>query len=502
MRTARSQLGKFGRTIERVGKKLALFGSVAAAAGTAALTIITKRAFASGDALAKLSNRLGISVQDLQVFQLAAQLGGVKVETLNMALQRFVRRLGEAANDTGEAVAALKELQKFGLLSARELVKGGLGEAFLKFVEAISKANGPAQRLVLNFKLLDSEGAALVQTMLAGRKPFDDLRKELESMGLLLSRQQLAKIEMANDLWTKLRFNVAAVAQLFAAQLAPFVGAVADRLQMFGNVGGGAAKIIEKGFALAVKVVAFMADRVDDIRFGFKFATVAALEFAAKVTRAFGELLVVIERTLKFLDRIPRSFKLAGIGLPRGSLVASVGKGDVRERPLFPIRNLKHDLNELMNRGSGAPGRLVPAGGFLSRMAKSANAAADRLDKMAAAAKAALAEQVRGKPLSELATELINSIQDAAEKQARKIAQGVLKANQFIPGIDDIIDGAVRVRALTGFGPQLVTTVGAQRPGLTGATTVHDRILVENQKQVKTLAEIRRAIKAQGGLFN
>lgn len=444
-------------------------GAVAAGA----FTLLIKRAFTSADALAKLSDRLGIAVENLQVFQLAAQLGGVKVETLNMALQRMTRRLAEAAQNTGEAQAALKELQKFGLPSAGELVGGGVGEAFLQIAEAISKVGSAADRLRLAFKLFDSEGAALVQTMISGRKPFDDIRKQLESMGLLLSRQQLAKIEMANNLWKELRFQLSAVAQIFSSQLAPFVGIVAERLQKAGNTGGGAADIIGRGFNAVAKAVAFVIDAVDSLRFGFLLAKAAVLDFAAGAVAAFAN----IEQSIA-------DFFAASAESPLGAFLQDV----------FPLGAKALAKLEKGGRAAGA--------GLFGGIAKGAR---DLMENISAAAREANKELDNFVGQRAGGAGFLRDLEAFIfhwDALAEAIAKNRLAAAEFAGEIDNVGKNAQRMRGLTGFAPALIGGVGAQRISGFGANTVQNRILDENQKQTKKLNDIERAIKGQGGVFN
>ena len=71
------------------------------AAAAAAFAKIAKDNIAAFDKLAKVSGKIGISVENLSALAHAAELSGVSQDTLNMALQRFSRRVAEAAYRCG-----------------------------------------------------------------------------------------------------------------------------------------------------------------------------------------------------------------------------------------------------------------------------------------------------------------------------------------------------------------------------------------------------------------
>jgi hypothetical protein len=68
------------------------------------------RSLSTADAISETASKIGVGVEALQELRFAASLAGVEQQTLDMALQRFVRRVAEAANGTGEAEDALAQM--------------------------------------------------------------------------------------------------------------------------------------------------------------------------------------------------------------------------------------------------------------------------------------------------------------------------------------------------------------------------------------------------------
>ena len=153
------------------------------------------------DNLAKTADKLGVTTEALAGFRHAAELTGVSTQTADMALQRFTRRLAEAAVGTGEAKGALKELG----VSAAELVQKSPTEAIAEIADAMLEVDNQADRVRLSMKLFDSEGVALVNTLALGSAGLYDAAEAAEIFGLAISREAAQKVEDANDAMTRLQ---------------------------------------------------------------------------------------------------------------------------------------------------------------------------------------------------------------------------------------------------------------------------------------------------------
>ena len=187
------------------------------AAGGAAMGLLIKKSFDAVDSLDKTASKIGVTTQALSKLHYAAGLTGVSVETLNMASQRFTRRLAEAARGTGEAKGALKELG----INADELKKKQLDEQMLALADAFSKVTTSADKVRLAMKLFDSEGVSLVNTLGLGRDGLQELFKEAETLGIVLSGKAVGGIVKAKDAMTKLFTLFKGVRDQLTAALAP-----------------------------------------------------------------------------------------------------------------------------------------------------------------------------------------------------------------------------------------------------------------------------------------
>ena len=227
--------------------------ALVAAVGAGGLGLLINNSLKATDALAKTAGKIGTTTEALSALQYAGQLTGVEVNTMNMALQRFTRRASEAAVGTGEAKGAIRELG----IDARQLVRLPLDERMLVLADAFENVNSESDRLRLAFKLFDSEGAALVNTLSQGRAGLADMLGEARTLGIVMSANAAEGVEDANDSLLKLRTLFTGVTRQVTAALAPVIAAFADLMTTklvaaFDETNGG---VQEFAKALAVQAV-------------------------------------------------------------------------------------------------------------------------------------------------------------------------------------------------------------------------------------------------------
>lgn len=182
-----AQAGPAGRVLSVMGP-----GGIAAAAGIAAATLAFTgfvRAAREVSALKDVSDKIGVDVEALQELRHGAVQSGVAIGTLDMALQRFIRRSAEAARGTGEALGALNELG----VSARGF-NGQMkpAEQLLREVaDALKAVPTQADRVRIAFKLFDSEGVDLIRMLDQGAEGLDEFARQAREAGLVISRDMV-----------------------------------------------------------------------------------------------------------------------------------------------------------------------------------------------------------------------------------------------------------------------------------------------------------------------
>ena len=205
--------------------KTALLGTV----GVAGFGLLIKNSLQATDSLAKTASKIGTTTEALSQLRFAADITGVATQTMDMALQRFTRRAAEAAKGTGEAKGAIRELG----INAQELVRLPLDQRMLVLADAFSGVENESDKLRLAFKLFDSEGAALVNTLGLGRDGLNALFKEAEDLGLVLSGTAAKGVEDANDSLTRLGSLFRGITDQTVAALAPAIALLTETFKNF-----------------------------------------------------------------------------------------------------------------------------------------------------------------------------------------------------------------------------------------------------------------------------
>lgn len=197
------------------------FGAFGVALAPAALATFVTHSIEAADAIGKTADKVGLSVEALQELRYAADLSGVGVRTLDMAMQRLTRRVGEAAQGKGELVGTLKQYaiavtDSEGRTRRTEDVLGDLAEA-------VRGADSDAERLRIAFKAFDSEGAALVNMLRGGRAGLAQMRAEAQRLGFVLDDSMVRQAERANDQLMRMGGAVGANLTRMALSLAPTI---------------------------------------------------------------------------------------------------------------------------------------------------------------------------------------------------------------------------------------------------------------------------------------
>ena len=194
--------------------------ALVAAVGAGGLGLLISQSLKSIDVLAKTSSRIGTTTDALSKLQYAGELAGIETNTLNMAMQRFVRRTAEATKGTGEAVSAFRRLR----LDAEKLQQVPLDERMKLLAEAFKDLGSEEEKLAVAFKLFDSEGTAVINMLKQTGDEMDAVFKEAEQLGLVLSEDTAQGVEDANNAFTRLR-------ALFRGTVLQITAAVAPALE-------------------------------------------------------------------------------------------------------------------------------------------------------------------------------------------------------------------------------------------------------------------------------
>lgn len=154
----------------------------------------------------KTARKLGVGVELLQEMRFAAELTGVAQSALDMGLQRFTRRLAEAAQGGGELKGVLEQYN-IQLRNADGTTRSNV-EVLGDLAEVIKNTQNPAEQLRIAFKAFDSEGAALVNTLRGGKAGLDAFREAARKAGAVIAEETVNQFEIFDDQITTVKSSI------------------------------------------------------------------------------------------------------------------------------------------------------------------------------------------------------------------------------------------------------------------------------------------------------
>lgn len=230
---------KFNRGMDNAKEKVSKFRGFAKksliagiGAGVAAAGVIAAKTMGQMqplDEMAKTADKLGIAANKMGGLQLAFEQTGVSANAGMVAMQRMTRRIADAANGAGPAAKALQELG----LNANQLKALSPDQALNQIADAMKGVEGQSDKVRLAFSLFDSEGVGLVNTLANGSEGLKAFQAEADKLNMNHTREELARIEAANDAMAKVSSAVTAMFQNLAIVAAPVIESIANMITPF-----------------------------------------------------------------------------------------------------------------------------------------------------------------------------------------------------------------------------------------------------------------------------
>lgn len=306
MEQARKETSRFRKkaTVD-MGAVKGVFASFIAVFSVGKVAGFYQQHAAGIDQLAKHADKLNITTQGLQGLRHVGELSGVAVSQIDMALQRMTRRLSEAAKGTGEAKGALLELG----LEAEQVSKLPLDEQFYTIARAMGNVESQSDKVRLATKLFDSEGVALVNTLNMGEEGLRNAAREVETFGAAVTRVDAAKIEAANDQFTRVNLAIKGVGQRMAVETAPLVAGIAELFLGAAKESAGMGNTTSGVSGVMQTVLGRVANVVHFLRVGFLTVKQVIGEVGNSIVQLFDGLLAGGEFLLDKIGMTPESIK-------------------------------------------------------------------------------------------------------------------------------------------------------------------------------------------------
>src|SRR6267378_2662597 len=177
-------IGKGGNGIAIAATAL---GGLAAAglAAAAGLLELGKSGAELVEHLQHVSEKTGISVRDLQIFEAAGKTVGVSLDDMVIGLRRF----DQAISGFGKGAAAQGILRELGVTAKDNK------EALLQTADAFSKMQDPVRRANDAVALFGRSGLNMIPVLVKGRDGILEWEKAVDTLGPKIGKEQVADLE-------------------------------------------------------------------------------------------------------------------------------------------------------------------------------------------------------------------------------------------------------------------------------------------------------------------
>lgn len=241
-------------------KALKDFGKIiagAATAATVAFAAMVKASINNADQLGKLSQKVGITVEDLSRLAYAAQLSDVELDGLKQGLIKLGDAAIQAQTGTGEATQAFKALG-ISVKDAEGNIKSN-HDLLLEVSDAFSKYEDGAAKSAIAIDIFGkATGPDLIPLLNGGSKAIKETGDELERFSGLVTKEVSNAANEFNDNLTKIKTAGEALALQVAAELLPDLIRLSDQFFSLVKDGSAATETISKlkdGFVVLAAIV-------------------------------------------------------------------------------------------------------------------------------------------------------------------------------------------------------------------------------------------------------
>lgn len=307
--TARLEAG-----VKRAEKRLGVFtdkarvmSAVVTAVATGAGALFVKSRMDSIDALAKEADRLDTNIGALAAYKVQAELAGVGGDKFAMALQRQIVNLGKAREGTGEAADMVKRLG----LNINELAAMSGDQQFEALAAAISKLPTQIDRANAAAAVWGARDGAVMLNLIQEMGPESaELRRQLDAVGVTISRIDAAKVEAANDAMDLAGQSALGLGNTIAVAVSPFIERLAKQWFDASVAAGGFRDTVTTGMMMVSASVGAVGDVLRVVHIGLKAIELAGYGAAAATNLVLNPFLnpEIVQASVDNLMRVRQEY--------------------------------------------------------------------------------------------------------------------------------------------------------------------------------------------------
>jgi len=229
LKSAEKSTSDFNARMDGLASNLKTIAPLAIAAGAAFAVNMVRGLADSADKLDELSQRIGVSVEDLTRLQWAAKMSGASSETLTASLQKLSINMANSKDPANESAAAFRALgvdieNADGSMRSQLDVMNDVADAFATYQDGANKT-------ALAVQLFGRSGAELIPMLNGGSASIRALALESDKLGNTLSTNTAKAAAEFNDHLDRMYARASSVAKAIATPLLANLNALFSALE-------------------------------------------------------------------------------------------------------------------------------------------------------------------------------------------------------------------------------------------------------------------------------
>ncbi len=236
-----------------------VLGNLGLAVTAAGMVALVKSSIEAGDELSKMSQRVGISVETLSLWNPLAKQAGLSGEAFEKGLRKLSTTMVDAATGGEDAAHSFKAVgvefkNQDGTLRATDQVLLDLAERFKAMPAG-------ADKTALAMQLFGKAGADMIPFLNQGKDGINELTEEMRALGIEMSGESAAQAEVFNDALDKVHLATTSIGNQVMTAFLPALNEMALGMVESAKEGGALRAILD-GVVLVLKTLALGAATV------------------------------------------------------------------------------------------------------------------------------------------------------------------------------------------------------------------------------------------------
>ncbi len=193
---------------------------------------------AVGDELDKVSDQVGLTVQQFQAYQHAAGLSGVSSNDFANSMARLTKNARDTAQGAGEYADSFEALGVSVTDANGELLHGD--ELLRRVADGIAATENPAERTAIAMEIMGRSGRQMVPMLSGGSEALAEMEGELEELGGGMSDVAVENSVKLTDAVARLKLGMRSMGGAIAEKVFPplerLVGGITEAATAFSEM--------------------------------------------------------------------------------------------------------------------------------------------------------------------------------------------------------------------------------------------------------------------------